>query len=133
MRVSARRRKGYAHSLTAGRHTLIADEPPDKGGTDTGATPGQLLALSLASCTAITIEMYADRKGWDVGGVEVEVEYGEEAEVKRARKYDVLIKLPADLSDDQVEKLREIAHKCPVHRTLKGHVEIDDRIERMSE
>jgi putative redox protein len=68
-----------------------------------------------------------------VGGVEVEVEYGEEAEVKRARKYDVLIKLPADLSDDQVEKLREIAHKCPVHRTLKGHVEIDDRIERMSE
>jgi putative redox protein len=57
MRVSARRRKGYAHSLTAGRHTLIADEPPDKGGTDTGATPGQLLALSLASCTAITIEM----------------------------------------------------------------------------
>ena len=75
MKVSARRRKGYAHSLTAGHHTLIVDEPAEKGGTDTGPTPGQLLALSLASCTAITIEMYADRKGWDVGDLEVEVDY----------------------------------------------------------
>ena len=133
MRVSARRRKGYAHSLTAGRHTLIADEPPDKGGTDSGPTPGQLLALSLASCTAITIEMYAGRKGWDVGGIEVEVEYDVEAEVKRAKKYDVLIKVPADLSNEQLERLRTVAHKCPVHRTLKGHVEIADRLERITE
>ena len=75
MKASAKRRNGYAHSLTAGHHTLIADEPRDKGGTDTGASPMQLLALSLAGCTAITIEMYAERKGWDVGDVEVEVDY----------------------------------------------------------
>jgi putative redox protein len=132
MRVSARRRKGYAHSLTAGRHTLIADEPQEQGGSDTGATPTQLLALSLASCTAITIEMYADRKGWDVGDVEVLVDYQLEPHDKRAR-YDVLIRLRGDLSKKQVERLREIANKCPVHRTLKGHVEIDDHVERMSE
>jgi putative redox protein len=128
MKVSARRRKGYAHSLTAGRHTLIADEPAEHGGSDTGPTPGQLLALSLASCTAVTIEMYADRKGWEVGDLEVEVDYANDTGEKDAR-YDVLIKLPAELSKKQMERIREIAHKCPVHRKLKGHVEIDDRVE----
>lgn len=131
MTVSARRRKGYAHSLTAGRHTLIADEPHDRGGADAGATPMQLLALSLASCTAITIEMYADRKGWDVGDVEVLVDYALEPREGGA-KYDVVIKLPEALPAEQADRLREIAHKCPVHRTLKGHVEIEDRVERTS-
>jgi putative redox protein len=128
MKVSARRRKGYAHSLTAGPHTLIADEPEEQGGSDTGPTPGQLLALSLASCTAITIEMYAERKGWHVGDLEVEVEYGSETGEKHPR-FEVLIKLPAELSKKQTERIREIAHKCPVHRKLKGHVHIEDRVE----
>ena len=88
MKASAKRRKGYAHSLTAGHHTLIADEPRDKGGTDTGASPMQLLALSLAGCTAITIEMYAERKGWDVGDVEVEVDYElGKGELRRATRW----------------------------------------------
>jgi putative redox protein len=129
MRVSAKRRKGYAHSLTVGRHTLIADEPRDKGGTDTGPTPTQLLALSLASCTAVTIEMYADRKGWDIGAVEVLVDYKLEPRGSRAR-YEVVIRLPDELSKEQVERLVQIAHKCPVHRTLKGDVEIHDSVER---
>jgi putative redox protein len=131
MRVSARRRKGYAHSLTAGHHTLIADEPVEQGGGDTGPTPGQLLALSLASCTAITIEMYAERKGLDVGDLEVEVEYDRETNDKEP-KYEVLIKLPEDLSEEQMEKIRAIAHKCPVHRKLKGHVKIEDRVETVA-
>ena len=74
VKVSARRRKGYAHSLTARHHTLIADEPAAQGGSDTGPEPPELLALSLASCTAITLEMYAERKEWDLGHLEVEVE-----------------------------------------------------------
>jgi putative redox protein len=130
MRVSAKRRKGFAHSLTAGRHTLVADEPHDEGGTDTGPRPSQLLALSLAGCTAITIEMYADRKGWDVGEIEVEVNYELTPREDRAR-YDVVIKFPDSLSDEQVERLLVVAHKCPVHRTLRGEVEINDRAERM--
>ena len=130
MKVGAKRRKGYAHSLTVGHHSLIADEPRDKGGTDAGPSPAQLLALSLASCTAITIEMYANRKGWDVGDLEVEVDY-ELGKGELPTRYDVVIKLPGDLSDDQVESLRAIARKCPVHRALTGEVEINDQVERV--
>ena len=130
MKVVAKRRKGYAHSLTAGHHTLVADEPEDKGGTDTGPTPGQLLALSLATCTAITLEMYADRKHWDVGKLEVEVDY-EFGEGEVPTRYDVVLKLPDDLSEEQAERLRVVAGKCPVHRALTGDVEINDRVERL--
>lgn len=132
MNVSARRRKGFAHSLTAGRHTLIVDEPEHKGGTDTGPTPAQLLALSLASCTAITIEMYADRKGWELGNVEVEVEYDLRPREQRAR-FEVVLKLSGAITDEQVEQVLVIAHQCPVHRTLMGEVEIEDRVERVAQ
>jgi putative redox protein len=129
VKVAAKRRKGYAHSLTAGHHTLIADEPRDKDGSDTGPEPTQLLALSLAACTAITIEMYADRKEWDVGDVEVEVDY--ELKPKETSRFEVLVKVPEAISEEQAELLRTIAGKCPVHRTLTGEVEITDRVERV--
>lgn len=129
MKVSAKRRKGYAHALTARHHTLIADEPEDEGGSDTGARPTELLALSLASCTAITVEMYADRKQWDIGAIEVEVDYELTPREGRSR-FDVVLHLPDSLSEEQVGRLQRIAAKCPVHRTLEGHVEIADRVER---
>ena len=129
MKVSARRRKGYAHSLTAGNHTLIGDEPPEKGGTDAGPRPTQLLALSLATCTAITVEMYAERKQWDVGDVEVEVDY--EIDPEGTSRFDVVIQIPGEVTDEQVAKLKAIAAKCPVHRVLTGSVEINDRVERV--
>jgi putative redox protein len=131
MKVSARRRKGYAHSLTAGKHVLIADEPVDKGGSDTGPTPSQLLALSLASCTAITVEMYANRKGWELAAVEVEVDYELPARPGRGR-FDVVVKLPADVTDECAERIALIAPRCPVHRALKGGVDITDRVERIA-
>jgi putative redox protein len=125
--VKASRRKGYAHSLTARHHTLVADEPESAGGADTGPSPTELLALSLASCTAITVEMYTDRKGWDVGAVEVEVDYESRSSVPV--RYDVVVRVPADLSKEQLDRLLVIAGKCPVHRALTGAVEINDRIE----
>ena len=85
--------------------------------------------MSLAACTAITIEMYADRKEWDVGDLEVEVDY--ELDPKGTSRFDVVLKLPAALSDEQVDSLRVIAAKCPVHRVLMGEVEITDRVERV--
>jgi putative redox protein len=127
--VSVHRRKGFAHSGTARHHTLVVDEPDDKGGTDTGPTPQELLALSLASCTAITLEMYAERKGWDVGTLEVEVDWGR-AEGGGAQ-FEVLIKVPAELTEEQLEALKAIAGKCPVHRTLVGDVEISDRVQAL--
>ena len=128
MKVSARRRKGYAHSLTAEHHTLIADEPPSVGGTDTGPRPTQLLALSLAACTAVTVEMYAERKGWDVGDVVVDVDY--ELDPKGTSRFDVTVQIPGEITDEQLEKLGMIACKCPVHRILTGDVQITDRVER---
>jgi len=129
VRVTARRRKGYAHSVTFEHHALILDEPESAGGADTGPRPTAVLAMSLAACTAITVEMYAARKEWDVGDLEVVVDY--EIEPKGTSRFDVAVKVPNGLADEQLERLEAIACKCPVHRVLTGDVEITDRVERV--
>jgi putative redox protein len=129
VKASARRRKGYAHTVTVEHHALIVDEPVERGGGDTGPRPTALLAMSLASCTAITIEMYADRKQWDVGDLEVGVDY--DIDPEGTSRFEVMLKLPTALDDQQMERLRRIAARCPVHRVLKGKVAITDRIERV--
>src|ERR1700753_4359550 len=92
VRTSARRIEGLAHEIDLeGGHVLVVDEPPDRGGTDTGPRPTQLLAASLAGCTAITVEMYGDRKGWDLGTVEVEVEVSYDGPVPS--EFDVALRL----------------------------------------
>ena len=119
MRVVARRRRGFAHDVEIeGGHTLIADEPASVGGSDEGPSPTRLLAASLAACTAITVEMYADRKGWDVGELEAEVETSYEGPVPT--RFEVTLRLPAALEPEQVERLLVIASKCPVHKALAG-------------
>ena len=75
MRAVARQREKYTHDLKVRKHRLTADEPEDSGGDDMGPSPQELLAASLASCTAITIEMYANRKKWNIDGLEVDVDY----------------------------------------------------------
>jgi putative redox protein len=107
-------------------HELTVDEPDSAGGTDTGPNPQEVLAASLASCTAITLEMYAGRKGWELGGVEVEVDYTSDA--PGHARFEVLIKIPEPLSDEQRERLLVIAGKCPVHRVLIAEAEISDSI-----
>ena len=69
------RRRLPPHEIRIGSHEIVADEPRDDGGSDEGPSPQELLAASLASCSAITMEMYAERKGWDVGDVVVDVDY----------------------------------------------------------
>ncbi len=130
MRVVARRLDGFAHEVDIeGGHTLVVDEPRDRGGTDTGPRPTQLLAASLAGCTAVTIEMYAERTGWEVGQVEVDVdvEYRDGAPLSFA----VTLRLPSELSDEQRKRLLVVARKCPVHNLIAGETEvtISDKIE----
>ena len=130
MRVLSRRLDGFAHEVDIeGGHRLVVDEPPEAGGTDTGPRPTQLLAASLASCTAITVEMYADRKGWDVGALEVEVDVAYDGHVPST--FAVGLKLPGELSDEQRQRLLKIAAKCPVHKVLVGEasVTVSERLE----
>jgi putative redox protein len=129
MRAVARRRTAkLTHDLIVRRHRLTADEPEDGGGDDLGPSPQELLAASLASCTAITMEMYAERKGWNVDGLEVDVDYAP-AERGCPTRFTLVIRMPAHLGEEQVKKLKVIAAKCPIHRTLEGEVFFDERVE----
>jgi putative redox protein len=132
MKASVRRTdSGFKHTVQVRDHRLTVDEPLDSGGDDAGPDPQEMLAVSLASCTAITMEMYAARKGWELGNVEVEVQYTP-AERGCPTKFDIILRLPDDLPEEQVERLQVIAAKCPVHRTLDGEVMFKERVERMS-
>jgi putative redox protein len=131
MKATARRDgTGLRHTVQVRDHQLIVDELVSKGGDDAGPDPLELLAVSLASCTAITIEMYAARKGWQIGHVEVDVEYSP-AERGCPTKFQLVMRFPDGLPEDQVERLRVIAAKCPVHRALDGEVMFQERIERV--
>ncbi len=128
MRATARRRSKFTHDLKVRRHRMTADEPEEMGGEDMGPSPQELLAASLASCTAITIEMYAKRKGWNVDGLQVDCDYTP-AERGCVTRFALVMRMPAHLSEDQVEALQIIAAKCPVHRTLEGEVAFEERVE----
>src|SRR5262249_60089747 len=125
MKATARRTGTYTHEIDVRDHRLRADEGQDVGGEDEAPNPQELLAASLASCTAITIEMYAKRKGWDIGPVEVKCEYIP-AERGCPTKIRLDFRLPSGCSEEQLERLRVIAAKSPVHRTLAGEVLFHD-------
>jgi len=129
MRASARRENGtLKHAVEMRSHTLVADEPKDEGGEDQGPSPQELLAASLASCTAITIEMYAKRKGWELGDVAVHVDY-EPAQRGSPTRFRMTVDLPKELPEDQRERLMQIGAKCPVHRVLEGEVMFEEDVE----
>jgi putative redox protein len=129
MRATARRENGkLRHEVEMRDHTLVADEPRDEGGEDTGPSPQELLAASLASCTAITIEMYAIRKGWDIGDVTVQVDY-EPAQRGSPTRFKMRVDLPKELPEEQRERLMQIGAKCPVHRVLEGEVMFEESVE----
>jgi putative redox protein len=129
MRATARRENGtFKHEIDVREHDLVSDEPEENGGTDAGPSPQELLAASLASCTAITMEMYADRKGWDIGDLVVDVDY-EPAQRGSPTKFRMEVRMPKELPEEQRERLMQIAAKCPVHRTLEGEVMFEENVE----
>jgi putative redox protein len=128
LRAVARQREKLTHDVRTGRHSITVDEPEHVGGEDLGPSPQELLAASLASCTAVTMEMYAQRKGWNVSGLVVDCRYTP-AERGCPTRFDMVYTMPAHLEDDQVERLMVIAARCPVHRTLEGEVAFEERVE----
>lgn len=125
--------ENYRTVMHAGRHELISDEPQTAGGEDKGPDPYDYLLMSLGSCSVITIKMYADRKKWQLDEVFIELKHHRvdseksESDSKRKSKKDIIEKeiiLKGDLSEEQIKRLIEISEKCPVHRTLKGEIDI---------
>jgi len=131
MKATARRVGTYRHEISVRKHEIAADEPAERGGGDSSPSPEELLAASLASCTAITMEMYAARKGWELPDVEVAVEY-HVAERGCPTRFDLVVRIPENLPADQAQRLMTIAAKCPVHRTLEGEVMFSERVERVT-
>ncbi len=106
--------KDFRTEITCRQHQLIADEPESLGGSDMGPTPTELLCSALASCTAITLKMYLNRKEWAVGSIHVDVSYDKQAQFTRA------IAIKGQLSDQQTERILKIANACPVHKILES-------------
>jgi putative redox protein len=102
----------------------VADEPVAEGGSDTAPSPTRLLTASLASCTAITVAMYAERKQWDVDGLEVEVDFDGPPRAGETARSDVAVTLPDGLEPEQRQRIMVIAGKCPVHRILAAGAEV---------
>ena len=124
---------GYRTTITAARHQIIADEPLEDGGTDQGATPYDLLVSALGACTAMTLRMYADRKGWPLEEVVVKLRHGRsygeddrhcDTAPARLDQIEREVELHGELTDEQRQRLLEIADRCPVHRTLDAGVRI---------
>jgi putative redox protein len=108
---------GLAQRLHARTHELTADEPLGAGGTDTGPAPYELLLAALIACTSLTARMYGDRKGWDLGRIEVKGHFGRDADgTERIERH---IKFGAPLSAEQAARVAEIMEKTPVTKTLK--------------
>ena len=128
MKATATRTGTYKHVVQVRQHRLMTDEQPDTGGDDAAPSPQELLAASLASCTAITMEMYAQRKGWELPDIQVDVDY-QPAERGCPTRFELVMRMPSQLTEEQVERLQVIAAKCPVHRTLEGEVAFDERVE----
>lgn len=115
----------YRVKLQNGRHEFSVDEPKDMGGEDTGPAPDELLEASLASCTAITLRMYADRKKWPVAEIMVTVIL-ERKDNKTIFSRKIVINGTVD--EGQRQRLLEIAKACPVSKTLLGEIEINSHI-----
>lgn len=114
----------YYTEVVAGENTLITDEPVDKGGGNKGFNPFEILATSLASCTAATLRMYIDRKEWNVEKINVEVELENFPLTKRAVfKRDISFE-GTNLDEEQLKRLRTIADACPIHKILINDIEV---------
>lgn len=122
MEIKTHRGQGTLQQvIEIGPHRLLTDVSAALGGEDTGPEPHDLLAAALAACTALTVTMYAKRKGWPLDDIEVRIEHGK---VEQAYVLTRRIAYIGNLSVEQRDMLTAVANKCPVHKTLSGEIRI---------
>lgn len=122
MEVKVHRGQGpLQHVIEIGPHRILTDAPRTVGGEETGPEPHDLLAASLAACTAITVGMYAKRRNMDLQDIDVRVEHGQQGD---AYQFTRRIRYIGGLSAEDQQRLTDIANKCPVHKTLQGQMRI---------
>lgn len=128
---------GFLQNVSIGPHRFLADEPFEDGGWDAGPNPYELLLTALGACTAMTIQMYANRKRWPLEAVRVRLMHEKiqaedclvcETKEGLVERIEREILLRGNLTDEQRQRLLEIANKCPVHRTLTSEIRIETRL-----
>lgn len=129
--------EGYTTDIIAGKHGFVADESEQLGGQDFGPSPYELLSASLGACTAMTLQMYARRKKWPVEEVKVHLSYQRsykddcehcDEKDRRLDVFDREIEIRGPLDQKQLDRLMEIADRCPVHRTLEANSTIHTKL-----
>jgi len=124
---------GFSTSMKVGNHYMMADEPEEFGGNDFGPSPYELVSAGLSACTAMTIQMYVKRKGWDLQNVEVHTSYSKshaedcqdcESPGTKIDTFHRELKLTGSIDEKKVQRILEIADKCPVHKTLHSETQV---------
>ena len=108
-----------------GRHRLITDEPQRLGGDGSGPAPHELFPAALAACVSTTLVMYARTKGWELGDVNVDVEYDTQS---TPRRFEIAVRLDGDLTAEQLERLAKVARSCPLRRSIEAGIEFVERL-----
>jgi putative redox protein len=116
--------KNYKTEIFARQHTIIGDEPLSIGGEDLGMVPFELLLASLGECTAITLRMYASRKGWAIGNISVKLTLKEISTEDKTSYITRALNFEGDLTEEQKNRLLQIANACPVHKLLTNPIQI---------
>ena len=128
---------GFTTAMKVGNHYMTADEPTSYGGNDFGPSPYELVSAGLSACTAMTLQMYTKRKGWHIDNVEVHTSYSKthaldcgdcESANAKIDTFHREIKITGDFDDKQLERLLQIADKCPVHKTLHNETQVITKI-----
>lgn len=119
----------YSQLIVSGRHVIWADEPEALGGQDTGPDPYELVLAGLGACTAMTIRMYAERKGWPLLSVAVRAQHTKRAAGggEMSDRFERTVELAGELTAEQRQRLVEVADRCPVSQTLQQSAEVTVR------
>ncbi len=125
-------RQGYQHKISTGKHSWVSDAPKEAGGEEAGPDPHELLLGALGACTSMTMQMFAARRSWDIKHIDIKLtEESVDDPVTPGKKLCFInreIKVEGNLTQDQLDTLKSIADKCPVHKILVGPKEINTQL-----